>query len=121
MIKSSKLCDLHIPNQSMVVKKERAGISLQAVQNFNFSLTGSNSTATSISPGKLSSPKKKKKARVTCAHVIELLQLLNQGDAVQTVHRAAPCMVLPRSQIIPRNCFEVPPDCLGQKCGQEPF
>lgn len=100
MIKSSKLCDLHIPNQSMIVEERRAGISLQPVhsevQNFNFSLTGSNSTATSISPGKLS---RKKCQGVTCAHVIELLQHPNQGDAVQTVHRAGPWC----SQITPRS------------------
>lgn len=101
MIKSSKLSDPHIPNQSVVVEAERAGISWQAVhcqvQNFNFSLTGSNSTGTAVSPGKLSSLQKKCQ-RVTCAHVIELLQLLKQGHAVQAVHREGPwCSLAPRS------------------------
>lgn len=76
MIKSSKLYDLHNANKSVVVEEDRAGISLQAVrcqvQNFNFRLTGSNSTGTSVSPGKLSSLQKKRQG-VTRAHVIELL------------------------------------------------
>lgn len=87
MIKSSKLCDLRIPNQSMVVEEERAGISLQAVhyqvQNFHFSLISSHQCYISISRKALQ-PSEKKCQRVTCAHVIELLQLLNQGDVVQT-------------------------------------
>lgn len=106
MIKSSKLCDLHIPNQSVVVEEERAGIFLQSVhyqvQNFNFSLRGSNSTATSISPGKLSSLQNKMLESDLCS--CDWAPSASKPGRCCTDCARSWSMVLPSSQIIPRNC-----------------